>query len=108
MEIKGKVLQVCEQKKGSSSSGDWTSQDFIIETSGQYPKKVCLNCFKKPTPKKGENVNVFFEPESREYNGNWFTTLKVWKFEVEGQSEQQNLPTMQDTPTPPEGNDLPF
>ena len=101
MEIKGKVILVADIKSGSSSKGEWTSQDFVIETDGQFPKKVCLNCFKKPTPKVGEMVNVFFEPESREYNGNWFTTLRVWKFEgSSAPAQQQSAPVKND--------DLPF
>jgi hypothetical protein len=97
MEIKGKVILVADIKSGSSSKGEWTSQDFVIETDGQFPKKVCLNCFKKPTPKVGEMVNVFFEPESREYNGNWFTTLRVWKFEGgSAPVQQQSAPVKND------------
>ena len=115
LEIKGKVISVEDIKKGKGSNGEWTSQDFVIETSGEYPKKVCLNCFKKPTPKLGENVNVFFEPESREFNGKWFTTLKVWKFETEGITQNQQSPQQTITPSQPdilpkedEGNELPF
>ena len=89
LELKGKVISIEEIKSGAKDGKDWTSQDFIVETSGEYPKKVCFNCYKKPVPKLNENVNVFFEPESREYNGKWFTTLKVWKFEVEGMTVQQ-------------------
>lgn len=110
MEIKGKVILVLEAKSGSNANGDWTSQDFVIETTGQYPKKVCLNCFKKPVPKIDENVTVQFEPESREYNGKWFTNLNVWKFDVEGQSaptQAEPMPTTK-SPTPTEGTDLPF
>ena len=106
LEIKGKVTSVLEVKSGVSNDKEWTSQDFIIETSGEYPKKVCLNCFKKPTPKLGENVTVFFEPESREFNGKWFTTLKVWKFEVDGITTQpQQAP--QQTATPKQEDILP-
>lgn len=101
MEIKGKVILVLEAKSGSNANGDWTSQDFVIETAGQYTKKVCLNCFKKPTPKVGENVNVFFDPESREYNSKWFTNLNVWKFEVEGQAAPTQAEPMPTTNEPP-------
>ena len=94
LEIKGKVISVLEVKSGISNDKEWSSQDFVIETNGEYPKKVCLNCFKKPTPKVGEQVNVFFEPESREFNGKWFTTLKVWKFEVEGTYQQESKQTI--------------
>jgi hypothetical protein len=103
MEISGKVIAVCEKKSGTTANGEWTSQDFVIETDGQYPKKVCLNCYKKPTPNVGDTVKVFFDPESREYNGNWFTTLRVWKFEAE-----QSAPIQQTQSTVQPTDDVPF
>jgi hypothetical protein len=80
----------------------------VIETADQYPKKICFKCFNKPTPKMDDAVNVFFDPESREYNGRWFTNLNVWKFAVEGQSEPSTQATNVLVPTPAEGTDLPF
>jgi hypothetical protein len=110
MEIKGIVTEVLELKNGTGSNGEWTSQDFIIKTDGQYPKEVCLNCFKKPTPKVGETVNVFFDPESRKYKENWFTTLRVWKFEGGSASVTANAAPQAQAPNDltPQGTDLPF
>lgn len=34
----------------------------------------------------GERIKAFINVESREYNGKWFTDVKVWKFEKDGQS----------------------
>jgi hypothetical protein len=29
----------------------------------------------------GEDVKISFDPESREYNGRWYTDLRAWKVE---------------------------
>ena len=108
MEIKGKVIAILPETTGTGKNGAWKSQDFVIETADQYPKKVCLKCFNKPTPKMDEVVNVFFDPESREYNGKWFTNLNVWKFESQAVATQSTTVQTQTAPTPPEGADLPF
>lgn len=109
MEIKGKVIAILPETSGTGKNGAWKSQDFVIETADQYPKKICLKCFNKPTPKMDEVVNVFFDPESREYNGKWFTNLNVWKFESQTTPTQSApITTSQTTPPPPEGSDLPF
>lgn len=113
MEIKGKVIAILPEMSGSGKNGEWKSHDFIIETDGQYPKKVCLKCFNKPTPKLNETVNVFFDVESREYNGKWFTNLNVWKFEVAEQTTTETNPVQVQqannvTATTSVDDDLPF
>ena len=97
MEIKGKIIAVLEVKSGSSSSGEWTSQDAVLETFDQYPKKVCFNMWKdKIVPLQiGQEVNVSFDIESKEYNGRWFTNCRAWK--VEGQT----APVQTTTAPPP-------
>ena len=46
LEIEGKVQKVLEAKTGETKNGKtWQKQDFIIETLGEYPKKVCRNGF---------------------------------------------------------------
>ena len=42
MEIIGKVKRIGSKEKGSSSYGEWTKQNLIIETPGQYTKLVCI------------------------------------------------------------------
>lgn len=107
MEIKGKVIAILPEQTGTGKNGEWKAQEFVIETADQYPKKVCFKCFNKPVPKIDETVNVFADAESREYNGRWYTTLLVWKFETEGSTSKQSQPTQTIEPTP-QGSDLPF
>jgi hypothetical protein len=69
---------------GTGRNGQWKKQDMIVETDGQYPKKICISVW-------GEKINedqlkIDFDVESREYSGWWYTDVKAWKIEVEGAS----------------------
>ena len=35
-------MHVLAVQTGEGKNGTWKKQDFVIETDGQYPKKVCL------------------------------------------------------------------
>ena len=116
LEIKGRIIAVLEEKTGEGKNGKWQSQDAVIETDGQYPKKVCFNMFgDKIIPLSiGQEVNVFFEVESKEFNGRWFTNLRAWKVDVIGgssvSSTQQPTATTSPSTPPPSGGGtgLPF
>ena len=85
MEVKGKIIAVLEEKTGEGKNGVWRSQDAVLETTEQYPKKVAFNMYgdKITNLTLGEMVTVSFDIESKEFNGRWFTNLKVWKIEKE-------------------------
>jgi hypothetical protein len=81
MEIKGKLLQVMELRQISDK---FALQEFLIETEGQYPKKIMLQSFKTATEslmrmRIGDSATFFIEPESKEYNGKWYTSIKCFK-----------------------------
>lgn len=84
MEISGKIIAVLEEKTGEGKNGSWRSQDAVIETVEQYPKKIAFNMYgDKILPMQiGNEVTVSFDIESKEFNGRWFTNLKAWKVEV--------------------------
>ena len=42
MELEGKVIQINPLQSGEGRNGTWKKQEFIIETTSQYPKKVCV------------------------------------------------------------------
>ena len=101
LEITGKLIQIDEPVTGQSSKGEWKKQQFIIETDDQYPKKLCfINWNDKvslSSLKPGTKVTVAFNAESREFNGKWYTDLKVWKMDAEARGGS-------DTPPPPPTN----
>jgi hypothetical protein len=86
MEIKGKAIQMLPLVTGQGKNGEWRKQEFIIETGDQYPKKICLSLWGDKISQNpfsmGEEITVFFDAESREYNGRWFTELRAWKVQT--------------------------
>jgi len=84
MELSGKVTSLLPEVSGSSKSGNaWRKQEFIVETGGQYPKKVCVSIWGDKIDqfglKIGEQVTLGIDVESREYNGRWYTEVKAYK-----------------------------
>ncbi len=74
-------------QSGTSARGNWQKQEFIIETEEQFPRKICANLWGDKADmlsrfKEGDRLRMFFEVESREYNGRWYTDVKAWKLEV--------------------------
>ncbi|SDK82381.1 protein of unknown function [Catalinimonas alkaloidigena] len=107
LEINGKVVEVMQPVSGNGRNGTWTKQEFVIETQGQYPKKVCFTSWGDRTDvvknlSPGQDVTVSFDPESREYNGRWYTDLKAWKIEQGGGGRGP-----MDNPGAAAGEDLP-
>lgn len=83
MEISGKIIAVLPIATGQGKNGTWRSQDYVLETADQYPKKVCFNLFGDKIDQFpiaiDEVVNVSFDIDSKEYNGRWFTNIRAWK-----------------------------
>lgn len=99
--IKGRLTAILPKQVGTSKTGkDWSKQDFVVETEGEYPKSVCFTAWgdKLTIPAVDSIVTVSFDPESREYNGRWYTDLKAWKIDTETSSAPaesvNNLPDM--------------
>ena len=88
MEIKGKIIELLSEKSGQSANGEWRKQEYILETDGQYPKKICFMAWGDKIDQfniqKGETVAVEVDLESREYNGRWYTDVKAWKVSRDG------------------------
>jgi hypothetical protein len=117
MEIKGKVVQLLQLQTGQGKKGPWKKQEFIIETQGQYPKKVCLSAWGDKVDQYnlavGDEVSVAVDLESREYNGRWYTEARAWKLEKSGGSSRasNNTPPPGDEPFYADNtasDDLPF
>ncbi|MFZ1702797.1 MAG: DUF3127 domain-containing protein [Saprospiraceae bacterium] len=83
MQITAKLIQTLPLQTGQGKNGEWRKQDIIVETSDQYPKKICFsvwgNKINQEQLKIGNELQVDFDIESKEYNGKWFTEAKAWK-----------------------------
>jgi len=85
MEIKGRIIAILPMQSGQGKNGQWRKLEFVIETEGQYPRKVCFSIWGDKIDqfqiKKDQTVSVSFELESREYNQRWYTDARAWKVE---------------------------
>ncbi|MBK7213692.1 MAG: DUF3127 domain-containing protein [Bacteroidales bacterium] len=117
MEITGKVFRVLPLVTGQGRNGEWRKQEFVIEIeSGQFPKKLCLSLWgdkiEQSPLNEGEQVKVFFDIESKEYNGRWFTEARSWRVEKAGAGAPQSAPVEEAYNPPLESgstaDDLPF
>ncbi len=127
MEISGTILSVLPEQSGEGRNGPWRKQDFIIETGGQFPRKVCVSVWGDKIDqfgvKEGEHITASVNIESREFNGRWYTDVKAWKIgrqqsaeEVQAGSSASGTPPPVEAPPPSEEplpplseeDDLPF
>ncbi|MBR1550130.1 MAG: DUF3127 domain-containing protein [Bacteroidales bacterium] len=83
MEITGKLIQLLPEVSGESARGPWVRGGFVIETDGDYPRKVAFTAFGEERVAMAKNipmgspVQVTFTPESREFNEKWYTDLRA-------------------------------
>ncbi|MBT8326681.1 MAG: DUF3127 domain-containing protein [Bacteroidia bacterium] len=96
--LEGKLVQVLPLQEGVSTRGAWKKQDFVIETTEQYPKKVCISCWNEKADELGnyqpnDLMKVAVNIESREYNSRWYTDIKAWRIEGGTSSGGQTPPT---------------
>ncbi|MCP4763933.1 MAG: DUF3127 domain-containing protein [archaeon] len=63
----------------------WSRQRFVIQTFGDYPKKICIQGFGEEKCeminklKQNQLVEVYFGIESVEYNDRWYTNCNLFK-----------------------------
>lgn len=85
MQLTAKLIQLLPLQTGTSKNGQWKKQEIIVETEGQYPKKVCVSVWGDKINESqlipGNFFKIDFDLESREFNGRWYTDVKAWKFE---------------------------
>ena len=83
MQMNAKLVQLLPAQTGQGKNGPWKKQEIIVETEGQYPKKVCISIWGDKADerllKPGTNLKIDFDVESREYNGRWYTDVKAWR-----------------------------
>ncbi|MDR3057507.1 MAG: DUF3127 domain-containing protein [Dysgonomonas sp.] len=125
MQLTAKLIQVMPIQTGMGKNGEWRKQNIILETDGMYPKKVCMTLWgdkiNESILQVGNILDVSFDIESREYNGNWYTDLRAWKVDpagagapvppqaAYGSAPQQQAPSAPvDFSSSDEGDDLPF
>jgi hypothetical protein len=117
-EIEGVVIALLEPKSGVGAGGkEWKNRVFVIETESEYPKKCAFTGMGKVLEYVdkliiGQKVKVQFNPESREWEGRYFTDNKAWKIEVTAEASAPLEPMYSngapDLGAPVSEDDLPF
>jgi Domain of unknown function (DUF3127) len=91
MEIEGKLVNVLPVQNISSQKGQMKKMEFVVEFAAKFPRKICFALWNDKidvfSAKTGDNIKVYFDLESREYNGRWYTEAKAWKVENLASSE---------------------
>lgn len=111
MEIKGRVIMNLGVTGGTSKAGkEWKKATLIVETEGQYPKKIAMDNMKN-AEEFGKlapgTVGTFqIEVESREFNGRWYTSVNCYKWEAASPYPEQQQAYGQ--PYAPQGYQQPY
>lgn len=115
MEISGTIVSTLPLQTGQGKNGVWKKQEFILETPGQYPKKVCLSLWGEKVDEvrisTGDKITASINIESREYNGRWYTDVRAWKVVKQNQGTPTDTNSVADQPFVPDAgatDDLPF
>ena len=77
MKLKGKITVVIPAKSGTTDKGDWQSQQYVMETIEEYPKKMLFEVFgeskiKEFDIKQDEVLTVSFDPKVAEKDGHYY------------------------------------
>lgn len=121
--ISGRIALILPLQQGESKAGKpWQKQEYILDTGGQYPKKVCFSLFGDSITKfplqVGQDVAVSIDIESREWNSKWYTEVRAWNVtyasqqpQLQAQATPQPLVAQPAPSTPPKqqaADNLPF
>ena len=95
MELTGKIINILPIQSGMGKNGnEWKKQEIIIQTEEQYPKSICITLWGNTIDnniKQGDKIKASIDIESREYQGKWYTTVKVWKIESLSASNENEV-----------------
>ena len=122
-------------QSGQSARGSWARQDFILEyQDGSFPSQVCFSAWGQDKVQEldkfqvGDAVKVSFNVRAREYNDRWYNDLRIWRIAPAAAAAPSTAapsaaapyapapmgpsdapaPTLEDMPSEPDKDDLPF
>ena len=85
MDIEGKIILDLGIQSGTSKAGNpWKKREMVLETFGQYPRKVKFTIFGDARVDSlnlevGKDYILSFDLESREFNGRWYTDVTIYR-----------------------------
>lgn len=85
MEIQGKIIAALQPREGVSqrTGNQWKSQEFVIETHDQYPKKCVFRVFGADRLQSfnlqvGGEYLVSFDIDAHQWQDRWFNDISAW------------------------------
>jgi hypothetical protein len=114
LKVKIQIDNILEVESGESANGEWSKVSFIgTQVDAEYPKEIGFEIFGAEKVEKfqqynkvGDEVEVSFNLQSREYNGKIYTTAQAWKV-WNLQTTASAAPEQAGEPND-DGDDLPF
>jgi len=86
MEIQVKIAKILDSQSFVSKKDGltYTKHYFVGTTSGQYPRQIAFSVmgddkFREMNIVVGNEYTVYFDVNSREWNGKWFTDITCWR-----------------------------
>jgi hypothetical protein len=113
LKVKIQIDNILEVESGESTNGEWSKVSFIgQEVDNEYPKNIGFEIFGQDKVDKflqynkvGDEVEVSFNLQSREYNGKIYTTAQAWKvWNLQTSASAAPAPVADED----NGDDLPF
>lgn len=98
MEIEGTIILDIPKVTGVSKAGNnWQKKEWVLETQGQYPRKVKFHVFGDKADSMKFELNksyaVSFDLESREFNGRWYTDVSAYAMRpLDGAQADSGIP----------------
>lgn len=81
--ISGRIVEISEPEQISEN---FKKASLVIETYENHPQRVAFQAINNKVDiladlEEDQNVNVFFNVRSNEWNGKYYTNLNIWKVE---------------------------
>jgi hypothetical protein len=112
MNTKAKLVQILPLQTVMGKNGEWKKQDIVVETNEQYPKKIHISIWGDKINEKqlfvGNVLDIYFDLESREFNGKWYTDIRAKKIVTNEDTIITNLIENSVTEDNNMNEDLPF
>ena len=90
MQVKGVAIEVSQIEKGQGRNGEWQRMGIVVEYDDNgYKKNLAVDFMNKKVEfaskvRKGDNVTIEFNVESRKSNGGkWYTSAQGWRVNVD-------------------------
>ncbi|MCR4765954.1 MAG: DUF3127 domain-containing protein [Bacteroidaceae bacterium] len=88
MEFSGKVIAILPTRTGVSKAtgNEWKVQSYVVENHDQFPRRMCFEVFGADkidqfNIQMGEELNVSFDIDARQWQDKWFNSIRAWKVE---------------------------